>query len=73
MFVTHRYFYQVYDSTGATGDTVPVPSLPNILFLARANYLINEEGGAQRRRHQSRALRAEGDLGYHSARHLGDG
>ena len=45
MFVTHRYFYQVYDSTGATGDTVPVPSLPNILFLARANYLINEEGG----------------------------
>jgi hypothetical protein len=43
MFVRHRYLYEVLDTTGPTGDTIPVPSLPNPEILGRANYPI--EGG----------------------------
>ena len=38
MFVTHRYFYLVVDSTGLTGDTVPVPSIAQPEVFGRANY-----------------------------------
>jgi hypothetical protein len=40
-----RYFYVVYDSAGATGDTVDVPTLPTMGFLGRASYLTSDEGG----------------------------
>ncbi|HEX7050412.1 MAG TPA: 6-bladed beta-propeller [Longimicrobiales bacterium] len=40
-----RYFYIVYDSAGATGDTIAVPALPTSRYLGRASYLISNEGG----------------------------
>jgi hypothetical protein len=42
-FVTHRYFYEVLDLVGSTGDTIPVPAFPNPEILGRANYPI--QGG----------------------------
>lgn len=41
-FVRHRYFYEVLDSTGATGDTIPVPGIPNPEILGRANYPVGD-------------------------------
>ena len=46
MFVRHRYFYEILDSTGATGDTIPVPGVPNPEILGRATYPI-EDGSAR--------------------------
>lgn len=43
MFVRHRYFYEVLDADGPTGDTIPVPAVPVPEVLGRANYPI--EGG----------------------------
>lgn len=45
MFVTERYFYEVFDSLGATGDTVEVPHLEGIRLLGRASYLVSEDTG----------------------------
>ena len=43
MFVRHRYFYEVLDPVGPTGDTIPVPAVPIPEVLGRANYPV--EGG----------------------------
>jgi hypothetical protein len=40
-----RYFYQVFDAAGPTGDTVRVPPLPNLEFLRRASFRVNAGGG----------------------------
>ena len=45
-FQRRRYFFQVFDSTGATGDTVYAPMVRNMDFLGRgAVYPINERNG----------------------------
>lgn len=36
------FYYEGYDSTGATGDTLRVPSVPNSQHLARASYPISD-------------------------------
>jgi 6-bladed beta-propeller len=40
-----RYYYERYDSTGATGDTLQIPPLPNLDDLGRANYPISAGTG----------------------------
>jgi hypothetical protein len=40
-----RYFYQVFDAAGATGDTVRVPPLPNLEFLGSASFRTSARGG----------------------------
>lgn len=40
-----RYFYIVYDTAGATGDTIGVPMLPTSHHLGRAFYMISDQGG----------------------------
>jgi hypothetical protein len=40
-----QYFYVAYDSTGRVGDTIRVPSLPNLANLGPANYPIRAELG----------------------------
>jgi hypothetical protein len=42
MFVRHRYFYEILDSTGATGDTLPVPGIPNPEVFSRATYSVGD-------------------------------
>lgn len=45
MFRFERYFYEAYDSLGATGDTLPVPAMEGMERLGRAVYMIEEGTG----------------------------